>query len=126
GTTSFLATTMTQSTADIEVALNSLALNERKTGQSEMVGVHLEGPFINHEKSGAQLRGNIIPASIELFTTWQRMAKGNIKTVTVAPECEGIDCFIPFLAENGLNVSAGHTNATYEQMKEAVDLGVRQ
>jgi len=126
GTTSFLATTMTQSKKVIENALSNLAVYDNKDGQSEMIGIHLEGPFINHDKSGAQLSENIIPANIGLFTKWQQLAKGKIKTVTLAPECEGMDRFIPFLVENGLNVSAGHTNATYEQMKEAVDLGVRQ
>lgn len=125
GTTSFLATTMTQSKENIEKALENVAHYKNKSGNAEVIGIHLEGPFINKEKKGAQPEGFIIEPNVELFKRWQQIAKGLIKTVTVALECDR-DNFIPYLAENGYTVSVGHSTATYEDIKKGISQGVHQ
>ena len=125
GTTSFLATTMTQSNENIEKALGNIACYENKAGNSEVVGIHLEGPFINEEKKGAQPAAFIKTPNVELFKRWQEVAGGKIKTITVAPECDTGN-FISYLAENGHNVSAGHSSATFEEIKKGVAQGVHQ
>lgn len=125
GTTSFLATTMTQSNENIEKALGNIACYENKAGNSEVIGIHLEGPFINEEKKGAQPAEFIKTPNVELFKRWQEVAGGKIKTITVAPECDTGN-FISYLAENGHNVSAGHSSATFEEIKKGVAQGVHQ
>src|SRR5690625_1308368 len=125
GTTSFLATTMTQSTESIENALQNVAQYKHKQGNAEMIGVHLEGPFINKAKKGAQLEKYIQKSSIAQMQRWQELASGKIKTITIAPECDR-DNLIPYLAKNGYNVSAGHSTATFGEIKQAVGTGVHQ
>lgn len=126
GTTSFLATTMTQSQENIEKALDNVANYKNNAGHAEVLGIHLEGPFININKKGAQPGEYVIPPNIELFNRWQEIAGGGIKTITVAPECDKKATFVKYLADNGVNVSAGHTDAKFADIKEAVELGVHQ
>ena len=126
GTTSFLATTMTQSKENIEKALSNVAKYKNKDSNAEVLGIHLEGPFININKKGAQPGEYVIPPNIEQFQKWQDIAKGKIKTITVAPECDQEGTFVTYLADNGVNVSAGHTDAKFSGIKEAVELGVHQ
>jgi len=125
GTTSFLATTITQSYDQIAQALENIASYKGQSGEATLLGAHLEGPFIQKAKKGAQPEQYIVPGNIALFEHWQQLAKGKIKTVTLAPECDE-DGLIPYLYEAGVNVSAGHTTANYEEMKSAVSKGVRQ
>lgn len=126
GTTSFLATTITQSPENINRALSNVAEYKNRRGQAEIIGVHLEGPFIEKEKAGAQPREYIVGPDLEQFKNWQSIANGLIKTITMAPEHDPSGDLISFLYKNGVNVSAGHTSATHSDMKKAVEQGVRQ
>ncbi|WP_369403509.1 N-acetylglucosamine-6-phosphate deacetylase [Gracilibacillus boraciitolerans] len=126
GTTSFLATTMTQENDTIEVALSNVArylhTNTEKTN-AEILGIHLEGPFVNKERAGAQPIQYIQPANLSLFQRWNKLAEQNIKLVTLAPEQKESRSLIEYLVTQNIIVSAGHTDATYSQMEEAADLG---
>lgn len=126
GTTSFLATTITQSKENIDNALKNIAAYQDKAGYAEIVGVHLEGPFIEERKAGAQPREYILEPAIDQFNKWQRLANNAIKTITLAPEKDEDGAFIRYLYDQGINVSAGHTDAGVEDMKKAVQYGVRQ
>ncbi|GGH82389.1 N-acetylglucosamine-6-phosphate deacetylase [Pullulanibacillus pueri] len=126
GTTSFLATTMTQSPEAIEAALKTVAAYQNKEGQAEIVGVHLEGPFVEKSKAGAQPQQYIIEPDLALFQKWQKLSGHAIKTITLAPEHDADGEFIRTLAEQGVNVSAGHTGTDFIGMKLAVSQGVRQ
>lgn len=126
GTTSFLATTITESEEKITNALMNIANYKCKAGEAELIGIHLEGPFINRVKAGAQPFEYIIPPSIEKFKKWQALSNNKIKTVTLAPECDEDGSFIRFLVDAGVNVSAGHTNVGFSRMKRAYLHGVRQ
>ncbi|WP_050616411.1 N-acetylglucosamine-6-phosphate deacetylase [Bacillus testis] len=129
GTTSFLATTMTQEKGNIVQALrNAAAYQEKDNGRAEaqVIGVHLEGPFINPSKKGAQPEEHILEPSIEVFKEWQKEAGNSIKLVTVAPEMPNGMEFVKYLAENNVTASIGHTSANYEQVKEAVEAGATQ
>lgn len=125
GTTSFVATTLTQSSQQIERALKNIATYQNECKEAELLGAHLEGPFIHPQKKGAQREEYIVPANINTFQRWQELAQGSIKTVTLAPECDDAG-LIPFLREKNIVISAGHTIANYAQMKTAVEEGVRQ
>ncbi|WP_164668071.1 N-acetylglucosamine-6-phosphate deacetylase [Virgibacillus doumboii] len=126
GTTSFLATTITQSPENIENALTNVADYESRQGQAEVLGVHLEGPFIEESKKGAQPLEYITKPDIEKFQKWQDFSGGKIKTITLAPEHDVDGSFINYLYASGVNVSAGHTGTGFEGMKKAVSHGVRQ
>ncbi|OQA21864.1 MAG: N-acetylglucosamine-6-phosphate deacetylase [Actinobacteria bacterium ADurb.Bin346] len=126
GTTSFLAATMTMSKDDIFRSLVSLKEAHKKgTNGAQVIGIHLEGPFINEEMKGAQNKEHIIPPDIRLMRKFQEISGGFIKIVTLAPELPGSDELICWLCENNIVVSAGHTNATFEQIEAAVKLGLR-
>ncbi|MBP1971182.1 N-acetylglucosamine-6-phosphate deacetylase [Virgibacillus natechei] len=126
GTTSFLATTITQSPENIEAALQNVATYETKRGQAEIIGMHLEGPFIEGSKKGAQPIEYICKPDIEQFKKWQNLSNNKIKTITMAPEHDEDGSFIHYLYKSGVNVSAGHTDANFASMKKAVSHGVRQ
>ena len=129
GTTSFLATTMTQSKENIAKALQNAGdfiQYHQKPGQSEILGVHLEGPFLNPNMAGAQPAQYIIPPDHALFLEWQKLAGGTTTQVTMAPEQEGGLEFVRFLSQNGIVVSIGHSDAQFSQVKQAVESGATQ
>lgn len=126
GTTSFLATTITQAPENIEKALINLAAYENKPGQAEIIGVHLEGPFVEKKRAGAQPQQYIIKPDLDLFQRWKYLAVHKIKTITMAPEHDPSGDFIKALTAVGMNVSAGHTDTDYAGMKKAVSYGIRQ
>lgn len=126
GTTSFLATTITQQKESIEAALKNVANYTNKPGYAEIVGIHLEGPFIEKSKAGAQPVEHILQPDIDLFCQWQKLANNRIKTITMAPEHDPDGTFIQFLRQAGINVSAGHTNSGFAEIKKAARHGVTQ
>ncbi len=127
GTTSFLATTITQDKTNITTALQTIQSYIQKqnndTPSSELLGVHLEGPFINAKRAGAQPKSFILEPSIAQFTQFQIDSGNNIKVVTMAPEqAAGID-LVKFLSESGVIPSIGHSDALYTEMLEAMNAG---
>ncbi|WP_163538776.1 N-acetylglucosamine-6-phosphate deacetylase [Gracilibacillus sp. YIM 98692] len=128
GTTSFLATTMTQNNQAIENALENVGRYIKKQGQysaqAEILGVHLEGPFINKEKAGAQPIEHIQHPDIEQFKKWNEIASQQIRLVTLAPEEKGALDLIRYLNSNGIIPSVGHSDATYHQVMDAMKEGL--
>ncbi|WP_257984457.1 N-acetylglucosamine-6-phosphate deacetylase [Neobacillus cucumis] len=127
GTTSFLATTITQEVDQIEKALinaGQFMEEQPEQGKAEVMGIHLEGPFVNAKKAGAQPLPYIIDPNLQLFKQWQKLSNNTIKLVTMAPEQRGGLELIRYLKENGIIASIGHTDATYEQVDEAITAGV--
>jgi N-acetylglucosamine-6-phosphate deacetylase len=122
GTTSFLATTMTMSTSAIDNALHNVQQYASKVSGAHILGVHLEGPFINPLKHGAQDQTHIQPPNMELITNYI----DDIKMITLAPEVKQSESFIKYLRENYPHIilSIGHSDATYEQSKESFEWGV--
>lgn len=126
GTTSFLATTMTQSHQAITGALKNAAgyIKEQTAGSgAEVIGIHLEGPFISKDKAGAQPLDHIIAPDIPQFDQWQQESSGHIRLVTIAPEEPGALELIRHLHASGVVASIGHTNATFQEVTEAVEHG---
>ncbi|WP_375540492.1 N-acetylglucosamine-6-phosphate deacetylase [Rossellomorea marisflavi] len=127
GTTSFLATTITEKRAVIEDALKNVRdymERHQHAGQAEILGIHLEGPFINPGRAGAQPVQSILKPDLEAFMKWEQLSGGTIKLVTLAPELDGDHALISYLRSKGIVASAGHTSATYEQMENAIDAGL--
>lgn len=122
GTTGFLATTMTQSPENITNALKNVKefVGVLRPNEAEVLGVHLEGPFISPDYIGAQPLEYVAEPSIETFKTYQDASGNNIKIVTIAPEVEGALTLIKYLDETGVVASVGHTAAKYEDVHQAV------
>ena len=117
GTTSLLATTWTSS---FDHTFESLSdFNSLINTNSNLIGVHLEGPFINPKKLGAQPPLTIEP-SIEFIEKINEIA--SIKTITLAPELRGMDHFIPFLIDKGINVQFGHSLADSKSCEKYMNL----
>jgi len=113
GTTTLLATTWTSTFDHTYNALKEF--NNNITENSNLKGVHLEGPFINSKKLGAQppLTQNPSKEFIDKI-----MSIADIKVITLAPEIEGMDNFIPYLNENKIKVQFGHSLADYNCCKK--------
>jgi len=122
GTTSFLATTMTMSPRDIDNALQNIQQYASHTTGANIVGVHLEGPFINPSKHGAQDKKYIDTPNMTLISDYMN----EIKMITLAPEVEGSENFVKQLTKEypHVIVSIGHSEATYDQTKESATWGV--
>ncbi|WP_424955137.1 N-acetylglucosamine-6-phosphate deacetylase [Jeotgalibacillus salarius] len=127
GVTSFLATTMTQTEDSMMKALKNTGeyMKQQKSG-AEVLGVHLEGPFLSPEKAGAQDPDAMLTPDTELFSRFQEASDGNIKVVTAAPELENGYTFTKEVSDSGVVVSIGHSNATYDEFKQAVTAGASQ
>lgn len=124
GTTGFLATTMTQSINAIEKSLSAISLYPNKMG-AELLGVHLEGPFISKTYAGAQAQHYAILPDIDLFNHWQALSDNRIRLVTIAPELPGAMAFIRAVSETGVVLSIGHSGADAEQTDAAILAGCR-
>lgn len=117
GITSYFATTMTQTPENIEAALKAIA--EAMKINDRILGVHVEGPFINVEYKGAQSADHIIPADVELMKKWQELSGNAIRLVTYAPEHDNVKPFEDYCEEQGIVLSAGHSAALYDELKES-------
>lgn len=122
GTTSLLATTMTAPMDEIEAALRALApaCRERPAGAARVLGVHLEGPYINPGRLGAQpdfARG----ASVDELRALHAIAP--IRLVTLAPEVPGHLALIAPLRDAGFVVQIGHSDGRYEDGVAAMEQG---
>jgi N-acetylglucosamine-6-phosphate deacetylase len=120
GTTTTLASMVTASSADLLTAVSALADSTRAGG---VAGIHLEGPWLSAARCGAhdprQLR-DPEPAEIDALLT---AGGGAIRMVTLAPERAGSDDAISRFIDAGVVVAVGHTDATYEQTRHAIELG---
>lgn len=122
GVTGFLATTMTVSKQAIEKAITNVANFSSKKG-AQILGLHLEGPFISAGKLGAHRREFVLTPDIDLFNHWQTLAKNLIKLVTIAPEVTGAMSFIKQLTKQGVIASVGHSNASFNETQDAFKSG---
>lgn len=125
GTTGFLATTMTQSVENINKAMRAVKEYKKSAHDdgAEVLGIHLEGPFISVKHVGAQPLEHVQAPSVETFESYNKESGNNIKLVTLAPEVDGADELIKHLKKNGIVASIGHTDATYEDVKKAMESG---
>ncbi len=124
GTTSFIATTVYRSGGDNR-HLNITAENTGKDlGGAQLLGTHLEGPFISHEKRGMILPGCVCAPSIRIFDDIQSHLNDTLKIMTIAPELDGGLDIIKRIAGSGKIASFGHSNATYEETLKGIGAGI--
>jgi N-acetylglucosamine-6-phosphate deacetylase len=124
GVTSFCPTTVTQHPNVLNKALKNVAnvANEQIQGAS-IVGIHLEGPFLNSAFKGAQPLEHIIPPSIKQFDEFYASSNNLIKIITMAPELDHDFELVKHCKELNVAVSMGHSGATYDEANLAVAHG---
>lgn len=126
GTTSFLATTMTEETSVIHTALNTAAnfIKQSRSPAAEMLGIHLEGPFISPVRAGAQPTSFIQEPDVHLFKKFQESAEDQIKLVTLAPEMDGGLELTKYLSSQDVIASIGHSDSSFVEVKAGIEAGI--
>lgn len=124
GVTDILITLLTgsleQMAEELAFLRSAMALQaEGKLGGARIVGAHLEGPFLNGAKNGAQAADLILPPSIELYDRYFGEYDDVVKLVTIAPEMEGAIELAKHLTARGIMVQAGHNLCDWETAEEA-------
>ena len=107
----------------VKICENAAAHRRKNTGGAELVGVHLEGPFLSMAKKGAQNADYLHAPDIAMLRRLQASAEGCVRLVTAAPEEAGALEFIRAAVEAGIAVSVGHTVADYDTAKAAFAVG---
>ncbi|MCV3214973.1 N-acetylglucosamine-6-phosphate deacetylase [Plectonema radiosum NIES-515] len=124
GVDGFLPTLVTTSVDNIQRSLAVMAdfISRQKTG-SQILGIHLEGPFLNLQKRGAHPAEYLLPLTIEEVKRVLSDYAQIIKVITLAPELDPTGEVIPYLRSKGITVSLGHSQATVAQAQHAFKLG---
>jgi N-acetylglucosamine-6-phosphate deacetylase len=122
GCTQFMITMATNSIETFLKGVDLVSTYWRQGGKG-LLGLHLEGPYINPVKRGAHIEAFVKKPTIAEVTSLVTHGKGVIKMMTLAPEqCDA--AIIKLLLDNGVLLSAGHSNATYQQSMHGFDLGI--
>ncbi|MGH9714621.1 MAG: N-acetylglucosamine-6-phosphate deacetylase [Candidatus Acidiferrales bacterium] len=133
GTTSILATTVTAPVEETCHSLEGIARyirnhkNPAEGGRlsAEILGIHLEGPFISKARRGVHPPDAIARPSAEVLAKFRKAADGLIKIVTVAPELPGALELIASVVADGMVAAIGHTDADYDEARAAITAGAR-
>ncbi len=126
GTGSYLATTVT---APLDTTLRAVAglakriANAPVAGSARPLGIHLEGPFLSHEKRGVQPAEHLLAPDIPIFDRLYEAAEGHVRLMTLAPELPGAAELATHATARGVRVSLGHSNATAAQTRAAIAAG---
>jgi N-acetylglucosamine-6-phosphate deacetylase len=126
GTANYLATTVTAPLDATLRALEGLANQMAKLSQPGLarpLGIHLEGPFLSHEKRGVQPAEHLLAPSIDIFDRLIDAAHGHVRMMTLAPELPGAAELAAHAAQRGVRVSLGHSNATAAETRTAISAG---
>lgn len=125
GTTTFLATTMTQSKENILKAMQAVKEYQQANSNegARLLGIHLEGPFIAPAHKGAQPLEYVKNPDVAVFEEYNTASGNAIKIVSIAPEIEGAQDFIQYLKSKNIVASIGHTGAKYTDIAQAVENG---
>ena len=124
GTVAFLPSTVTAAEDKTRAVCELVAGFEDLEDGAEVLGIHLEGPYINEKYKGAQYGPAIRPASLDELEELHRILGEKLRLVTLAPEVPGSLEAIAWLRERGVTVSIGHTNATYEEALAGFKQGI--
>lgn len=125
GTTSIMATLASDTMAHITdsiFAINQNRLNA-KAGVANIIGIHMEGRYLNPDMKGAHALELLAKPNVDELSHLASLMMPHPIHISVAPEVEGGTEFVKKAVELGLTVGIAHTNATYEQSREAIELG---
>ena len=122
GITSFLATTLTSDLESMKRVCQTV--NNVKNDIPSLVGVHLEGPYINKLYKGAQNEAYIRDPNVEELKELIKVSGNNVRLITMAPEVNGSEEFISYATKNNVTISVGHSNATFDDVEKAIKCGL--
>ena len=129
GVTSYLPTTVTASLDTILASLDRLATAVEKFAEnskgSQPLGIHIEGPFLNHARRGVHPTADLLKPTVKLFMQLWEASRGHIRVMTIAPELEGAIAVIAEATKRGVRVSMGHSDANLAQARAGFAAGAR-
>ncbi|EHH2449126.1 N-acetylglucosamine-6-phosphate deacetylase [Vibrio vulnificus] len=126
GVTAFVATTVTAPVAKIRAALAQVAKSKQQGVEgAEILGAYLEGPYFTEKNKGAHPTQWFRELAVEELDNWISYSDNQLLKVALAPEKEGAMAAISYLANQGISVMLGHTDASYQQVKLALDAGAK-
>ena len=126
GVTAFLPTTITQSEEVLTAALqNVAAVAEEGYEGAEILGVHLEGPYLDQKYKGAQPEQYCVLPDVEQFARYRAASGDRIRIITMACEHDADFALTRYCAANGIVVSQGHSGASFDEACLAVANGAR-
>lgn len=123
GISAFLPTFATAPPARILRCLETLQSVMGREKGARILGVHLEGPFLNPHKRGAHRTTSLRPPSLREAREWLSVTPGLVKLVTLAPEMPGAIPLIRFLTRKGVRVSLGHSASTAREAQDGFKAG---
>lgn len=124
GTTSWLCSVLTDTEEQTYRCIDSFKEHQLMESKgADLLGIHLEGPFLSKEYKGAMPEHLLQKANMELLKQYQNYAEGGIRYITISPEVEGIVNDIPLMKELGITVAIGHSGADYETSMRAIEKG---
>ncbi|MBQ8509969.1 MAG: N-acetylglucosamine-6-phosphate deacetylase [Clostridia bacterium] len=103
---------------------NVLAHIRRGTEGARIVGIHAEGPFLNPKRRGSMRAEDMRPPTVEAFRQLYDICEGELKLLSIAPEVPGALDVVREAVRAGISVSAGHTDATFDEMRAGIDAGI--
>lgn len=125
GTTYAHMSLVTDEISQIEACIDAFKTYQASKEKQVIRGIHLEGPFLAHDYRGSMPDHLLIDFDSQLLETLQEKAEGSIHYITVAPEVPQVLEAISFMRSLGIQVSIGHSAASYEQASRAIDKGAR-
>lgn len=125
GVTSFVASIVGETPEDGEAALRAIAEAGPAKGGAELLGAHLEGPFVSPERRGALPEGWLRPPDAALLGRLLEAAGGRLRLLTLAPELPGAAALLEQAVRADCVVAVGHSDATYEEARDAFARGAR-
>lgn len=123
GVTSFLPTTLTATYEQLLAVTENLGNHYKEATGAKIRGIYYEGPYFTETFKGAQNPTYMRDPGVEEFHSWQDAAKGMLNKIAIAPERDGVEDFVRTITGEGVTVALGHSDATFEQAKKAVDAG---
>lgn len=128
GVTSFLATSGAEPIGDLIEGIKNAGkvMKEQKDEGATLLGVHLEGPFINKEFKGMQREECCIDPDMEIMNRFMeaQLEPHTIKLMTLAPELENAKELIEFCKENKIQINIGHSAASFDLIAELKEYGL--
>ena len=120
GTNSLVASLVSQSIEDLKAQIQRLIPFYNR---GEIVGIHLEGPYLSHARCGAHEPSLLIDPTVEQLKELVVIGQGSIKMITIAPELTGAQEAIEYLASVGVFAAIGHTEGNFQDAAAATDNG---
>jgi len=123
GVTSFLPTTLTSSYEQLLAVTENIGARYQEASGAKIRGIYFEGPYFTEKYKGAQNPAYMKDPRMDEFRAWQKAANGLLNKIALAPEREGVEDFVRTVTGEGVTVALGHSNATFDEAKKAVDAG---